>query len=1092
MPIHERPDRNAQGRQGGHGADDPRRTGEPKSAARAVQRAGATVEAPRMLHPDDVLDLQRDAGNRAVATHLQRDPAPDSVAGRHAREPIPKGGPDIRPALQARYPALLGALTAAQLEHWQRVVDHFTIAWHVEARVRRLFDDFSYYGTVREQHPDYVKERRRLLSAVPPRPDEHLSVDVRLLLADDVREPPEWDVKAETEFRQWAVEQITKRPLELSTRPSPGEALGQHPMPGIVFKTKGFVTADDLRNDYPEEYARRVSNREELAKLREALKETTQVWHELQPMHVERSAINAKRIGFGAIRHVSEALGSGSDPYPTIRIWDQPRQLIEQAWPLLRERRYELAVPLIAMAEQSTAEAAKRFSAYENRVMTGAGTAVKWLNRLKTAGTIAAGIASGGLGLTGSALVAGGYTFAQEGLGRAAEMHYGQRTSLGLASLMQAAGVSAVMTYLGGALQARFQVAIKARIDRIPDLAGTKLAELTASAMAAGTSSVYMTATETVLKSVVEGTALPKNANEFADLIVDGVVQNVAMDVGLAKVNSRVAKEYEAWRGGARGPAVTIPEVRGADAGGRAAGTAPKADVPGVAGQAGGRLSDVAVRSLLSEPGGWRRLEYELRGGTGLGANLSLPERLSLISRFEAHREQLARNAGSVFGGEVVIVDSGDGRQVEVHFTGDEAARHVQHATEYLDAKSPGWARQTDVRLVADPASTRSPRATSGGPGGRDSARVVEHLGPEARALAAEFVPLYESYRRMTPEARFDALLEITNRQLTAAGAPPLIPNHLHNPTPDQFGKQPASVWELHINRDLVSHKDPTPQQFADACDTIAHEARHALQWFRMARLHIEQRMPGATWAEVRAQAANDRVLRSFDVQTVKAAWEAQTGNRQGGAETLRPGDLNHATAAAFYESVFGANGPARNRTYDMMKIRGKELGVAMRRLRLFTEAGLPENHRLLVEARERVQEAEEAQSRAHENYELLVEEIDARVHGQDVAAAVLNDARMLPQVRDRAREAHRAFLVASREARDASARGTRTSRTAARAEAFRHYEEAMETLRKLVERLETGAAAAAKAGGAGGAAAPVGASGGKPGGASGGGSPTR
>lgn len=492
MPIHERGERGAQGSHGERGDRGAKRAGGAKPAKRAAQRAQAPFKAPRMLQPDDVSDLQRGAGNHAVTTHVQRDLEPGSLAGRHAREPIPKGGPDIRPALQARYPALLGALTAAQLEQWQRVVDHYTIAWHIDARLRRLWDDFAYYGTVREQHPDYLKERRRLLRAVPPKPDEHLAVDVRLLLADDVREPPEWDVRAETDFRQWAVEQITKRPLELSLRPAPGEALGQHPMPGIVYKTKGFVTADDLRNDYPEEYARRVSKREELAKLREALKETTEVWHELQPMHVERSAINAKRIGFGAIRHISEALGEGSEPYPSIRIWDQPRQLIERAWPLLRERKYELAVPIIAMAEQSTAEAAKRFAAYENRVMTGAGAAVKWLNRLKTAGTIAAGIASGGLGLTGSALVAGGYTFAQEGLGRAAELHYGQRTSLGLASLVQAAGVSAIMTYLGGALQARFQVAIKARIDRIPDLAGTKLAELTASAMAAGTSSVYL------------------------------------------------------------------------------------------------------------------------------------------------------------------------------------------------------------------------------------------------------------------------------------------------------------------------------------------------------------------------------------------------------------------------------------------------------------------------------------------------------------------------------------------------------------------------------------------------------------------------
>ena len=1020
-----------------------------------------------MLRADDVLDLQRDVGNRAVTTYVQRELDPDTLAGKHAREPIPKGGPDVRPALQAKYPALLGALTADQLAHWQKVVDHFTIAWHVDARLRQLWDDFAYYGTVREQHPDYLKERQRLLRAVPPRPDERMSVDVRLLLADDVRQPPEWDVKAETEFRQWAVEQITKQPLELSLRPTPGEALGQHPMPGIVFKTKGFVTADDLRNDYPEEYARRVSNREELAKLREALKETTAVWHELQPMHVERSAINARRIGFGAVRHISEALGEGSQAYPSVRIWDQPRDLIERAWPLLRERKYELAVPLIAMAEQLTADAATRFSAYENRVMSGAGTAVKWLNRLKTTGTIAAGIASGGLGLTGSALVAGGYTFTQEGLGRAAEMHYGQRTSLGLSSLVEAAGVSAVMTYLGGALQARFQVAIKARIDRIPDLAGTKLAELTSSALAAGTSSVYMTATESALKAVVEGKALPKNANELADLIVENAVQNVAMDLGLAKVNSRVAKEYEAWRGGAHGPAVTVPEPT-------TKGAAP-VDVPVPAGAAGGkvpagRLSDVAVRSLLTEGGGWQRLHAELTGGTGLGANLPLVERQALIARFEAHREGLARNAGAVFDGKVVIVDSGAGRQIEVRFAGDEAAQQVVHATEYLDARSPGWEKQTDVHLVADPASTKSPRATTGG---RDSSLVLDHLSPEARALAAELVPLYEPFRTMSPEARFDAVLAIANRQLVASGAPPLIPNHLESPRPDQFGKQPASSWELHINRALVSHRDPTPEQFAAVCDTVTHEARHALQWFRMARLRIERAMPGASYAEVRARAEADPVLRRFDPQTVKAAWEAQTGARP--AESFRPGELQHDAAAAFYESVFGANRADRQRVYDAADDAVRELGVAMRRLRFIEAMELPANDQRLVDARDRYQEAMKAHDKTHQDYELLIEEIDARTHGQDVAAAVLREVRLLLAARDRSRTAYRVFFDADRATLN-PARTGREARATARADAFRRYEEAMAELHRIEQRIEAGAAAA-RTGAAGGS------SGGAPGG---------
>src|SRR5262249_38074397 len=157
----------------------------------------------------------------------------------------------------------------------------------------------------------------------------------------------------------------------------------------------------------------------------------------------------------------------------------------------------------------STAECAQKYFTYENRVTSGAGTAVKWLGRMKTAGSIAAGIASGGLGLTGSALVAGGYTLVHEGAGRMSEMHYGQREDLGLGSLIQEAGTAAALTVIGGALQSRFQAVFKARLDQVPALAGTKLAEMTSSALASGTSSVYLTAADLAIKSIVDGKSLP-------------------------------------------------------------------------------------------------------------------------------------------------------------------------------------------------------------------------------------------------------------------------------------------------------------------------------------------------------------------------------------------------------------------------------------------------------------------------------------------------------------------------------------------------------------------------------------------------------
>ena len=154
-------------------------------------------------------------------------------------------------------------------------------------------------------------------------------------------------------------------------------------------------------------------------------------------------------------------------------------------------------------------------------------------------------------------------------------------------------------------------------------------------------------------------------------------------------------------------------------------------------------MPEQAVRSLLNEGGGWERLKGELETGTGLGANMAPAERRALMDRFESHREMVARNAGSVFGGEVVVSDSATGgRDIEVRFTGPDGPQHLTQAQEYLDAKSPGWSEQTNVKLTAPPApeSSRSPRTE----------RVVQaleyRLTDAARSLAGGFVPIYERW----------------------------------------------------------------------------------------------------------------------------------------------------------------------------------------------------------------------------------------------------------------------------------------------------------------------------------------------------------
>ena len=76
---------------------------------------------------------------------------------------------------------------------------------------------------------------------------------------------------------------------------------------------------------------------------------------EMRVEHQERSDINARKIGFGIVRHISEAVGSGSTPYPSVKIWDKADDLYVKAMTAFNQGQYELAVPLISMAETTTA-----------------------------------------------------------------------------------------------------------------------------------------------------------------------------------------------------------------------------------------------------------------------------------------------------------------------------------------------------------------------------------------------------------------------------------------------------------------------------------------------------------------------------------------------------------------------------------------------------------------------------------------------------------------------------------------------------------------------------------------------------------------
>ncbi|MDQ4096854.1 MAG: hypothetical protein M3144_03150, partial [Actinomycetota bacterium] len=827
---------------------------------RATQTGANTGEAAAMLLANRPLDaehlhqLQRDAGNQAVALTIQEQVAVQRQPETYTSANRPKKGADVRAALRTHLPGLLPALTEEQVAQWQKIVDYYAVTRHIQKEGQQLYDSFksNYPGLDPKGFGPYNEAVARLERAFPRKPaTEKLKVDPNLLLADDVTTEPEWDVKAEMAYRQWALAEWAKDPPEFDMFPEHDDEVITRRTSVGSFTTKGLITLHDLHRRFMKEYNERVVARPEWGQLYTALAETKNVYAEATALHRERNEINKRNegvFGIDIIRNIAEALGEGDEDYPTIHQWEEPKKLLATAEPLLMERKFEVAVPLLAMAELSTAKAADRIFKYDYRIESGAGVAVKWLGRIKTVGSIAAGIAAGPLGMTGSALVAGGYTFVQEGAQNVSAMAHGQRTDLGAADLIKKAGIATVLGLMGGALQPRFQAAISARVAQATGTAGGAIRDMATSAAAASTLSVYQTAAEAVLQNVIEGKAFPKNATELSDLIVDKALQAAAMDVALRGPSARAAREYQTWKAG---KATSL--VPGRSVPGQSKQAAPAPDAP----EPRNMPEDVAQR-LLRDSGGWQRLRTELVEGTGLANGMTVPERRALLDRFEASRELLARDVAGMFEGSVAVTDAGAGRQIEVRFVGDKAAQHQAEAKAYLDTKRPGWEAQTGLSLQHGPAP-----AAVAGPKSMKAISALRKATPEARQLAARLAPLYENWTGKSPLDRARMLVEVVNEQLRAAGTPEVTPA-LTKTGAGEDGLMKTETWDLFLNSRILEGHTQTPEQFAYACGVAMHEGYHAQQLFRAARTNPIMAKP------------------RFDPDVFQAVVDANAGRRGG------------------------------------------------------------------------------------------------------------------------------------------------------------------------------------------------------------------
>lgn len=152
-------------------------------------------------------------------------------------------------------------------------------------------------------------------------------------------------------------------------------------------------------------------------------------------------------------------------------------------------------------------------------------------------------------------------------------------------------------------------------------------------------------------------------------------------------------------------------------------------------------------------------------------------------------------------------------------------------------------------------------------------------------------------YSSMSAADRAEALIHAANEQLIAAGVPPLKLPPDWTASGSTWATFQFRTWNLNLN---PANFDPTyfdtltPDEQNDVAGTVYHEARHAEQWFRMAR---ERAGLGATKADLEALGhPSDVALAAL-------------------ADPIMQCDQSQYESEEWYESVYGAGRTHRDTT---------------------------------------------------------------------------------------------------------------------------------------------------------------------------------
>ncbi len=177
---------------------------------------------------------------------------------------------------------------------------------------------------------------------------------------------------------------------------------------------------------------------------------------------------------------------------------------------------------------------------------------------------------------------------------------------------------------------------------------------------------------------------------------------------------------------------------------------------------------------------------------------------------------------------------------------------------------------------------------------------------------------------------------------------------------PDLLGQFDFTPWKIELGKPAFERDVITLEEYSDAANTVYHEARHAEQWFSMARMLAGQ---GKTAAQI-ATMMGIPVNIATEAVSIKYA----------------PESMEALVANGWYQSVYGVDAQKRENTFKEMENAGKEVEAAQKAL---DQNDTSANQR-------RLQRAQERQQRAYDAYHNLPEETDAHRVGDSVEARII------------------------------------------------------------------------------------------------------